>query len=168
MAPVQRWRVQIERFHMINPTESQLATYFATDQTRPVIFINCHRYHTQAQYPRDFDESSWSTRVTGHEAYHRYLRQVESDFMPQVGGRFLIAGPVAQVLIGEGNWDEIIIGEYPSRAKAMQLPQLPGYDDIAVHRTAGLAAALTLPLSQDSLYRLAIPDAWRERSQTSQ
>ena len=148
---------------MINPTEDQLEAYFASEQNRPVVFVNCHRYYPQARYPDDFDDGQWPTDVSGHEAYHRYLEQVESRFMPQVGGRFLIAGPVDLVLIGDGHWDEIIIGEYPSRAEAMRLPTLPGYDDIVVHRVAGLEAADTLALSQDDLYRLAVPDAWRTR-----
>ena len=45
----------------------------------------------------------------------------------------------------------------------MRLPTLPGYEEIVIHRHAGLAAALTLTLNQHDMYRLAVPDAWRER-----
>jgi uncharacterized protein (DUF1330 family) len=148
---------------MIDPSEAQLQTFFAADQNRPVIFVNCHRYYEKARYPEGFSEADCPTDVSGHDAYHRYLEQVEANFMPQVGGRFLLAGPVDLVLIGDGHWDEIIIGEYPSRSEAMRLPTLPGYEEIVIHRRAGLAVAQTLTLNQHDMYRLAVPDAWRER-----
>ena len=147
---------------MIHPTETQLEAFFAADQGRPVAFVNCHRYFKKARYPESFDDENWTTDVSGFEAYHRYLERVESDYMPQVGGRFLIAGP-AEVLIGDSHWEEVIIGEYPSRSEAFRLPTLPGYDEIAVHREAGLEAALTLALDQDSLYRVAVSEPWRDR-----
>ncbi len=148
---------------MIDPTESQLADYFSAEQDRPVIFVNCHRYHERARYPADYAQPGLAPGVSGREAYHRYLERVEANFMPQVGGRLLLAGPVAQILIGECDWDEVVIGEYPSRAEAMRLPTLPGYAEIVVHRIAGLATAETLALNQNELFRLVIPDAWRYR-----
>jgi hypothetical protein len=51
------------------------------------------------------------------------------------------------VFIGEGHWDEIVMGQYPSKAHAMRVPTLPGYDEIVVHRKAGLEVAQTLVLS---------------------
>lgn len=148
---------------MIQSTDAQLASFFAADQSRPVMFVNCHRYHTKACYPEGYGEGDLDLDVSGFEAYHRYLSAVEARFLPQVGGRFVVVGPIAQVLIGDGQWDELIIGEYPSRAEAMRMPTLPGYDAIAIHRSAGLAEALTFALSQDALTHLAVADAWRYR-----
>ena len=137
---------------MITPTESQMQTFLATDQSSSVMFVNCHRYFAQARYPGDFSDARYSTKVSGREAYHRYLKEVSSRFVPQVGGRLLLAGAVDMVFIGEGHWDEIVIGQYPSKSDAMRVPALPGYEEIAVHREAGLEVVQTMVLSpQDFL-----------------
>jgi len=135
---------------LIDPTESQRQGFFATDQSCPVIFINCHRYFPSARYPEDFNDNRYPTNVTGREAYHRYLKQVATRFVTQVGGRILLAGPVEMVFIGDGEWDEIVMGQYPSKSAAMRVPTLPGYDEIAIHRTAGLQVAQTLVLNPNT------------------
>ena len=137
---------------MIDPSESQSKAFFATDQTSPVIFLNCHRYFSQARYPDDFVVDRYPTNVCGREAYHRYFSEVSSKFVPRVGGRILLAGAVDMVFIGEGDWDEIILGQYPSKEHAMRITAMPGYEEIAIHRKAGLEVAQTLVLSpQDFL-----------------
>jgi uncharacterized protein (DUF1330 family) len=148
----------------INPTENQASAVAGLEQDEPVIFLNCHKYYDRAQYREDYDNAALPADVSGMEAYHRYLWSVEADFMPHVGGRFLLVGPVELVLIGEGDWDEIVIGEYPSKAEAFRMQTLPGYSDINVHREAGLANAMTLALSQSQLARLTDPGAWANRT----
>ena len=123
---------------MINPTDQQMQDFLETDQDSPVIFLNCHRYHAQARYADDFDDDRYPPNVSGREAYHRYLQQVATQFVPRVGGRLLLAGPSEMTLIGEGGWDEVVMGQYPSKGAAMSIPTMPGYADIAVHREAGL------------------------------
>ncbi|MFN3231911.1 MAG: DUF1330 domain-containing protein [Alphaproteobacteria bacterium] len=147
----------------IDPTAEQAEQLMALDQSQPVIFINCHRYFDRARYGDDYDDPALQPDVDGKTAYHRYLSRVESRFMPQVGGRFLIAGPVAVSLIGDKSWDEIVIGEYPSIAEANRMSALPGYDEIVVHRVAGLAEVQTTALLQKDMERLPIPGAWINR-----
>jgi uncharacterized protein (DUF1330 family) len=147
----------------INPTQTQSQAVAELGQDEPVIFLNCHKYHARAQYSEDYDNAAMPADVSGLEAYHRYLWSVEADFMSHVGGRFLLIGPVELVLIGEGDWDEVVIGEYPSKAEAFRMQTLPGYSDITVHRDAGLANAMTLALSQSQLARLTDPGAWANR-----
>lgn len=144
----------------LDPTDVQATALGALAQDQPVIFLNCHKYHDRANYPKEYDHPDFPTDVSGAEAYHRYLWAVERDFMPQVGGRFIMVGPVELVLIGEGDWDEIVIGEYPSKTEAFRMQTLDGYADISIHRKAGLASVMTLSFSQDAFDRLAIPDVW--------
>lgn len=136
---------------MIDPTDAQMQAFLDTDQTSPVIFVNCHRYYDEARYPGDYSDDRYPVNVSGCDAYHRYMKEVASRFVPQVGGRLLLAGPVDMVFIGDGNWDEIVIGQYPSMSDAMRLPTLPGYEEIVVHRKAGLKAAQTMVLSPQNL-----------------
>lgn len=132
---------------MTDPTEFQMQAFLATDQASPVIFVNCHRYFSVARYADDFDDERYPINVSGREAYHRYLKEVSTKFVPQVGGRLLLAGAVDMVFIGEGHWDEIIIGQYPSKSDAMRVPTLPGYEEIVVHRKAGLEVVQTMVLN---------------------
>jgi uncharacterized protein (DUF1330 family) len=143
----------------IDPNEDQAIQLGKTPQNEPVIFLNLHRYHDRAQYGDDYDDSELPADVSGYEAYHRYLWPVERDFMPQVGGRFLMVGPVEVVLIGEGEWDEVVIGQYPSKTEAFRMPTLDGYSDINVHRVAGLQDVQTLAFSKSQFERFAIIDA---------
>lgn len=141
---------------MIDPNDTQVQAFMATDQAAPVIFVNLHRYYAQARYPDDYNDDRYPVSVSGQEAYSRYREQVVSRFVPQVGGRMRLSGPVDMVFIGDGSWDEIIIGQYPSKADAMRLPTLPGYEEIVVHRKAGLETAQTLVLSPGQLFSDAL------------
>jgi uncharacterized protein (DUF1330 family) len=147
----------------IDPTQAQAEALGGLEQNQPVMFLNCHKYYDRARYASDYSHPDFPTDVSGQEAYHRYLWSVEKDFMPSVGGRFLFVGPVEMVLIGEGDWDEVIIGEYPSKTEAFRMQTLDGYADINVHREAALAEVMTLSFSQAAFDRLAIPDAWINR-----
>jgi uncharacterized protein (DUF1330 family) len=150
----------------IDPTEAQGLILASTPQNEPVIFINCHKYHDRANYEASYDNPALPPDVSGQEAYHRYLWSVERDFLPQVGGRFLLVGPVELLLIGSGDYHEIVIGEYPSKSEAFRMPTLPRYEDISVHRKAGLESVMTFALNQTQLDRFAIADAWINKAPT--
>lgn len=148
----------------IDPTELQVQALSGTPQDAPVIFLNCHKYHERAQYEDGYDNPDLPPDVSGKQAYHRYLWAVEQDFMPEVGGRFILVGAVELAMIGDADWDDVIIGEYPSKSEAFRMQTLPGYADINVHRIAGLLNVQTLSFNQTDLDRLTVPDAWRYRS----
>jgi uncharacterized protein (DUF1330 family) len=135
----------------IEPTDAQAQVLGTTPQDEPVIFLNCHKYHERAQYESGYESADLPADVSGKEAYHRYLTVVERDFMTQVGGRFILVGPVEMTLIGTGDWDEVIIGHYPSKTEAFRMQTLPGYQEIAVHRLAGLQNAQTLSFNVSDL-----------------
>jgi len=147
----------------IEPTQQQVDASGILPQDQPVIFLNCHKYFERARYPDGYIQPNVDTDVSGKEAYHRYLWSVETDFMPQVGGRFILVGPVELVLIGEGDWDEIVVGEYPSKEEAFRMQTLDGYADINVHREAGLANVMTMSFTQSQFDRLSVSDAWINR-----
>ena len=148
---------------MIDPTSEQTAALSALRQDEPVIFIDLHRYHEHARYPAGYEGGDFPAGVSGREAYQRFLWHVEEALMPLVGGRMLVAGPVAAVLVGDGRWDDAVISEFPSIADALRLFRLPGYERAAVHRAAGLAGIQTIVLLQDQMQRMAIPGAWITR-----
>jgi len=138
----------------INPSSEQVEAFLAQDQSAPVTFLNLHRYYERARYPDDGDVPASERDVSGREAYHRYLGRVAAEYLPQVGARFLMVRPAELVFVGSGDWDEVVIGRYPSRAAALHLPTLPGYEQLAIHRLAGLEAALTLVISEQDAFEL--------------
>jgi len=136
----------------INPSSAQVEVFLAGDQSAPVTFLNLHRYFEHARYPRECDVPSAERNVSGREAYHRYLREVAVRFLPQVGAQFLMVRRAELVFIGGEEWHEVVIGHYPSRAAAMRLSALDGYEQIAIHRLAGLEAAMTLVLGEHDTF----------------
>ena len=137
----------------INPSSSQVDQFLALDPRLPLLIVNLHEYHERADYPATYTGAE-STAVSGREAYHRYLRRVEQEYLPQVGAKFLVVAPTALVMIGEGNWSEAVIGCYPNRTAAMHMPTLAGYADLQVHRIAGLKKALTVVMTESAFARL--------------
>lgn len=148
---------------MIDPTSEQAAELTALEQDEPVIFINLQRYHERARYPDGYESAQFPADVSGREAYQRFLWHVEESLMPLVGGRMLVSGPVAAVLIGDARWDDAVISEFPSIADALRLFKLQGYERAAIHRAAGLAEVQTIILLQDQMQRMAIQGAWITR-----
>ena len=57
----------------------------------------------------------------------------------EVGGRVVYAGRVDQILVGEtGDWDMIVLVEYPTRKAFLEMVSRPDYVEAAEHREAGL------------------------------
>src|SRR5437764_376801 len=78
--------------------------------------------------------------VSGAEAYARYSVAAE-PFLRAVGGRLLTALHPKHSVIGppEGEWDLVLLVEYPSRKKFLEMAANPDYQKIHAHRDAALA-----------------------------
>lgn len=129
-------------FGGVNPTEAQLAT-IAAGPDGPVQMINLLKFRDRAEYPAGYDGSD-DTEVSGEEAYRRY----GENTMPHVfsrGGRLVLLSAANEAVIGDpGEWDQVAIVEYPSRAAFLDMGQDPDYLAGTVHRTAGLERTMIL------------------------
>ena len=116
----------------ILPTEQQLAEIVSSTDDGPVFMLNLLRFKELAD---GIDEG-----VSGAEAYARYSAATE-PFLHAVGGRLKVAIQPQQTVIGpaESEWDLILLVEYPSRAKFMEMAANPEYMKIHAHREAALA-----------------------------
>ena len=114
------------------PTDHQLADLTSSTDDGPVLMLNLLRFKPMAD---GIDEG-----VTGAEAYARYSTATE-PFLRAVGGRLLNAAAPQQTVIGppESEWDLILLVEYPSRAKFIEMATNPEYLKIHAHREAALA-----------------------------
>ena len=67
----------------------------------------------------------------------------------EVGGRVAYAGRVDQILVGEtGDWDMIVLVEYPNRKAFLQMVSRPDYLQASEHREAGLEQTVLMATTQ--------------------
>jgi uncharacterized protein (DUF1330 family) len=76
----------------------------------------------------------------GRRSYERCAREVQPH-LRRVGAKVVDSGDFSQVVIGADSptwWDAIVVVEYPSRAKFLEMVSDPRYQEISVHRSAAL------------------------------
>jgi len=130
----------------INPTPAQVEALVSSASEGPVVMLNLLRFKDAAD---GIDEG-----VSGPEAYERYGEAV-APFLERVGGRLLLAVEAQQMIIGpeELEWDMVLMVEYPSRKRFLEMATDPDYLAIHEHRAAALEdsrliACQTLPIPQ--------------------
>jgi uncharacterized protein (DUF1330 family) len=93
----------------------------------PIILVNLLKFRAHARYA---DESDG--QLSGRDAYQRYAAAV-GKLIRRYGGRFLFAGDVTQLMIGQADdmWDEVALAEYPSRTAFMAMIAAPEFHAVA-------------------------------------
>jgi len=106
----------------------------------PISMVNLLKFKEHAEYA-----DGRETTMTGREAYEIYGRGV-SKLITQYGGTVTFAGDVTFLALGqvEDLWDEVAIAQYPSRVELWEMSISPEWQEIAVHRAAGLAGQLNI------------------------
>lgn len=110
----------------IDPTEAQVQTLMTAAQKSdaPIVMVNLLA----------FDDEG------GRDSYLRYAEAVQPH-LKKVGASILYVGDATHTVIGGEDtpwWDTILLVQYPSRAKFLEMVLDPGYQEIAAHRTAAL------------------------------
>lgn len=124
----------------VYPNPEQLQA-LATAESGPLVMLNLLRFKPLAD---GLDEG-----LTGAEAYARYSVAVE-PFLRAVGGRLLAALRPEHSVIGppEGEWDLVLLVQYPSPQKFLEMAGNPEYQQIHAHREAGLADSRLIACTQ--------------------
>lgn len=106
----------------------------------PIFMVNLLKFKDRAQY-----EDGRETDLNGRDAYRIYGREV-SKLIVEYGGSITFAGDVTFLALGqvEELWDEIAIAKYPNRAALLEMSSSPEWQEIGVHRAAGLAGQLNI------------------------
>ena len=124
--------------NQVHPESDQIQDFIATDG--PVCMVNLLKFKEKAEYPdgRDAD-------LSGREAYMRYGTAMKK-LVEESGGRFIFGSEVKGALLGRiGDlWDHVGIVEYPSAKALIEIASTPAFQEIEVHRVAGLAGQLNL------------------------
>lgn len=122
------------------PTQEQMAGFMSPGPDGPISMVNLLKFKEKAVY-----KDGRETELTGQEAYALYSRGVMKT-LDTVGGKLVFSGDVSRLMLGEVEdlWDTVAIAQYPSRAAMLEMMQLPEYQEISVHREAGLAGQLNI------------------------
>lgn len=103
----------------IDPTSAQIKSLMTQPHQGKVVMVNL------LQLKPWIEEDG----KTGAALYADYMQKA-APFLTQVGGKVLFFGDfLAQVIAPEGEaaWDKILLVEYPSKEKFLEMVQLPSY-----------------------------------------
>ena len=73
----------------------------------------------------------------GRESYQTYGAKFSEMMMPK-GVEVIYRGKAVMSVIGQEDWDEVIVVKYPSRDSFIEMSMDAAYQEIAKHRTAGI------------------------------
>ncbi len=130
----------MEVVNKVTPTPEQFEQFFSQGEDGPFIMVNLLKFRDRAEY-RD---GSYSDK-TGADAYRHYADAVQKH-IASVGAKSLTSGAVTGLMLGEVEelWDMVGLVEYPSLQAFQAMLTTPEYQEIAVHREAGLAGQLNI------------------------
>lgn len=106
----------------------------------PIFMVNLLKFKDKAEYA-----DGRETDLTGRQAYQLYGAGV-AGLLPDFGGRIFFVADTTFLSLGqvEDLWDEVAIAAYPDRASLLRMSQSQEWQDLAVHRAAGLKGQLNI------------------------
>lgn len=106
----------------------------------PIVMVNLLKFRAQAEYP-----DGRASTLTGREAYGIYGAEVPK-LIYKHGGKVIYSGRVTALPLGFADplWDDVALAQYPARGALLAMSMSPEYQDIAVHRAAGLLGQLNI------------------------
>ena len=125
----------------VMPTDPErIQQMMAEGPEGPIFMVNLLKFKERAEYA-----DGRETDLSGYEAYQIYARAV-AELLPKFGGRGVFAGDVTFLALGqvEELWDEVAIAMYPKRGDLWRMSSSKEWQEIAVHRAAGLAGQLNI------------------------
>jgi uncharacterized protein (DUF1330 family) len=106
----------------------------------PILMVNLLKFREKARYA-----DGRASDLSGRDAYMIYGKAV-ARLLPKFGGKGILAADVTFLSLGqvEELWDEVAIAQYPNRAALWAMSTSKEWQEIAVHREAGLAGQLNI------------------------
>ena len=106
----------------------------------PIFMVNLLKFKDKAEYA-----DGRETDLSGREAYQLYGAGV-AGLITEYGGRIFFVADVTFLSLGqvEELWDEVAIAAYPDRNALFRMSTSQEWQDLSVHRTAGLAGQLNI------------------------
>jgi uncharacterized protein (DUF1330 family) len=106
----------------------------------PIFMVNLLKFKDKAEYA-----DGRETDLSGRGAYQLYGAGV-AGLIPEYGGRIFFMADVTFLSLGqvEELWDEVAIAAYPDRNALFRMSTSQEWQDLSVHRAAGLAGQLNI------------------------
>lgn len=120
---------------------------FLAGKEEPIVMVNLLKFREKASYA-----DGRETELTGRQAYQLYASEMRK-LVEESGGRFIFAGAVESLLLGEVEelWDVVALVEYSSPRALVKIASSSPFQEIEVHREAGLAGQLNLAVRSGGL-----------------
>ncbi len=131
----------MEVINQVYPSEpGQIEKLMEPGPQGPIVMVNLLKFKEKAQY-----EDGRETDLTGRDAYMIYAKAV-AELLKEYGGRVLFVADVTHLTLGqvEDLWDEVALAEYPNRGAMVAMSTSKAFQEIAVHRSAGLEGQLNI------------------------
>jgi uncharacterized protein (DUF1330 family) len=122
----------------VHPNPEQMQEFLTVEG--PVVMVNLLKFRDKALY-----EDGRDPELSGREAYGRYAATMKG-LVEESGGRFVFGAEVDSLLLGEVDelWDQVGIVEYSSSKALLTIASSKAFQEIEVHRVAGLAGQLNI------------------------
>jgi len=111
------------------------------DPDEPVVMLNLLRYRAAARSGHGVDG------LSGREAYDVYARRFEA-LHPRFGGEAIWMGRSIRSVIGDEDWDLVILVRYPTRRQFLEMMRDPDYQAISPIRAAALVDSRLVEATQ--------------------
>ena len=105
------------REKFINPTREQFKELMAMDYKGPIMMINLLKFKKEG----------------GREAYGKYEEGCREP-LQRIGGQITKPGNCLMTLIGDEEWDEFFVAEYPSIDAFIEMQRDKEYQAAVSHR----------------------------------
>ena len=130
----------MEVTNQTHPSDQQMQSLIAPGHDKPIYMVNLLKFKDKAEYL-----DGRETDLTGAQAFALYGEAVARILMG-LGGGPMFSANVEGLMLGEVEelWDSIAIAMYPNRRAMHDMLASPEYQEIAIHRTAGLAGQLNI------------------------
>jgi len=120
--------------NFINPSPEQFKQLMQMDDEGPIVMVNLLKYKPDG----------------GKESYAKYEACAAKIISEKIGGKLLQRGAFVTTVIGEEDWDDVILVEYPSIRAFLELQRDKEYQAAVPYRTEALVDSRLYMLKPES------------------
>lgn len=121
------------------PNVAEVQRFLTDGDDGEFYMVNLIKHREQAQYADGRD-----TDLTGAEADAIYGEFIRTTMFPRIGAEVVYAAEVERDVIGGSSFDVVAVARYPSKSAFMQMTNDPEFQEMSVHKAAGVEETTVL------------------------
>jgi uncharacterized protein (DUF1330 family) len=125
----------------VDTSKDALTKMAKGDLDESVVMLNLLKYREIAK------DGSGVDGMSGRDAYRLYGQKF-AELNPRFGGEPIWMGQANASIIGDEDWDIVILVQYPTRRQFVEMIQDPDYQAIAPIRAAALEDSRLIEMNQ--------------------